>query len=1117
MISKTDLLAHLDTALAGLKDFQRASVEALRVGFEERDRPSMLLADEVGLGKTIVAKGLIAALLKQRLEEGKRRPLKVTYICSNQVIARENIRKLNPFPRELGMKDPITRISYLAYDFPAKTKGEQQGLLELSTLTPSTSFDLSQSNGNKWERRAIYSVLCSNKKLLNRKDGLQWILRGEVQKMDDYKRQLDQALGWRLREGLSDKYISLLKNTPLPMDAHEVYEELRARQEHSIYAVLCAFSKIIDGRNVARLRAARWKLTGVLRKLLVDCCLEYLDADLFILDEFQRFRDLIDESSVENEQAQIAQKVFQQKKGSRILLVSATPFKAFTGADDLERGEDHFKDFKKVLGFLLKNDPREQERYEEHRQSLYRQILDLRSGETNDVSSHHRDEVEGILRSVICRTERQNVAVSGDMLVRDIWKEPEHAISFGPGDIEHFRITDRLARVLELVGYSAIQPMEYCKSALFPLSFMDRYQLKEKLRQHDSEPLVREALGHSGGAWIPDKQIQRYEFTITGKGKRPANARLSSLVEHAVGENGHRLLWVPPCLPYYPLRGAFAESDGFSKTLVFSSWIMVPRMIASLVSYEIERRTIGNSKTVHDQETPEARRYFSQQEGKHRHPTPQLTYSMRTEESRSMPANMSNYTLLYPCQTLATLVDPVLNVREGATYSDIKAAAARQIQAKLREAGVREIEASGAGSDRWYWAALLLLDRAGSESYQAADSWLADLEEERNRVSASPAEKTRQDRARGLHLLHLRSCLNDPAKADLGRMPSDLPQVLAEIALGSPAILALRSLQRYFPHAEKKLLLKWAEEIASEFESLFNKPESIAAVRLSEKQDIYWRMVAGYCSSGCLQSVLDEYLHQLVEQRTADGEAIDQLKQSVNLNVANINVDSLGSFFKGSPLKMRCHYAVEFGSQRIETDEGNKRASSVRQIFNSPFRPFVLATTSIGQEGLDFHSYCRRIVHWNLPGNPIDLEQREGRINRYKGLVIRQQVAGKYREHLKTRPFTPADDVWESLFKIADEEERVPAGKSQLIPFWYVTPEGRAMIERVIPLYPFSADRGRLERILRTLAIYRLAFGQPRQAELVEHLLGRNFSAQELESIQSNLLINLSPSARNCA
>lgn len=73
---------------------------------------------------------------------------------------------------------------------------------------------------------------------------------------------------------------------------------------------------------------------------------------------------------------------------------------------------------------------------------------------------------------------------------------------------------------------------------------------------------------------------------------------------------------------------------------------------------------------------------------------------------------------------------------------------------------------------------------------------------------------------------------------------------------------------------------------------------------------------------------------------------------------------------------------------KIETDRlaGKKYSCKER----------VVATTSIGQEGLDFHNYCRVIMHWNLPSNPIDLEQREGRINRFKCLAIRQNVADKY-------------------------------------------------------------------------------------------------------------------------
>lgn len=60
-------------------------------------------------------------------------------------------------------------------------------------------------------------------------------------------------------------------------------------------------------------------------------------------------------------------------------------------------------------------------------------------------------------------------------------------------------------------------------------------------------------------------------------------------------------------------------------------------------------------------------------------------------------------------------------------------------------------------------------------------------------------------------------------------------------------------------------------------------------------------------------------------------------------------------------------------------------------------------------------------------------------------------------------------------------------------------------------MYPFSADRGRLTHILRTLAIYRLAFGQPRQQELVEHLLARGFSEEELNQIRDSLIVNLCP------
>ena len=92
------------------------------------------------------------------------------------------------------------------------------------------------------------------------------------------------------------------------------------------------------------------------------------------------------------------------------------------------------------------------------------------------------------------------------------------------------------------------------------------------------------------------------------------------------------------------------------------------------------------------------------------------------------------------------------------------------------------------------------------------------------------------------------------------------------------------------------------------------------------------------------------------------------------------------------------HFALAFGEDvardgKQRGEDEKLRKSVVREAFNSPFWPFVLATTSVGQEGLDFHLYCRDVMHWNLPSNPVDLEQREGRINRRDCLAVRESIA----------------------------------------------------------------------------------------------------------------------------
>ena len=126
-----------------------------------------------------------------------------------------------------------------------------------------------------------------------------------------------------------------------------------------------------------------------------------------------------------------------------------------------------------------------------------------------------------------------------------------------------------------------------------------------------------------------------------------------------------------------------------------------------------------------------------------------------------------------------------------------------------------------------------------------------------------------------------------------------------------------------------------------------------------------------------------------------------------------------GGRVEQSEIRLRTVLALRFGHSRSE--EGMLGQDAVRAAFNSPFRPFVLSSTSIGQEGLDFHPWCHRLVHWNLPGNPVDMEQREGRVHRYKGHAVRRNVAAEFGNQALAQ-WQPATNLWDKLFTLADQQ-----------------------------------------------------------------------------------------------
>ena len=97
------------------------------------------------------------------------------------------------------------------------------------------------------------------------------------------------------------------------------------------------------------------------------------------------------------------------------------------------------------------------------------------------------------------------------------------------------------------------------------------------------------------------------------------------------------------------------------------------------------------------------------------------------------------------------------------------------------------------------------------------------------------------------------------------------------------------------------------------------------------------------------------------------------------------------------------------------------------------------------------------------------------------------------------------------MFEAAAKEVGRPGsrgGLKDIVPFWVY--EGPARIQRLVPLIPLSREVERLERLKRSLAAYRMVFGQPRQEDLVAYLQGR-MGDEELGELAERLRIDLSP------
>jgi uncharacterized membrane protein YkvA (DUF1232 family) len=1032
-----------------LAQFQEAAVSHIVDRLRDRNGSRrMLLADEVGLGKTIVARGVIQALLK-----GRRRPLTVIYLCSNAEIAEQNRQKLDPESRK-----PIGRVTELAIERP-----DSDADLLLYSFTPGTS--LREGPGLAWERRLLLYLLHRIYDCPVETKRWREFLRCGAGEENWYRATTWRALSWEFERKTS---------TAFQEELATAWRAARLSQEPAVR--LLKEMVVTFDRDSRDERTHRNRLVALLRGVMQRVALRHLSPDLVILDEVQRFRDVLDEAK--NPQ-HIAAELFARRVP--VLILSATPYRALTLAHELSDGAfSHHEDFFKTLEFLFDSDT---ERPNRIRKNLAQFGERLKSPLPTETLDHEllklKRALEDDLTKVICRTERNWYVLDRKKGVDD--RAIDSGVLPEKSELEEFF---RLHKTLS-PWVSMGQVTEFWKSAPSLLTFVDgQYHLFRTLRKHRVR-VPRSLLS-------PPSQV---------KALAKRNHRISRAIDLALGEeSAPPRLWAAPTYSYY--RDDYFGPSKPRKVLVFSGWRFVPKTVAIVLS-QVAAARLGN-----DPENP--------------------SQPLRFTEKSSFHV----FDVCFPSLFLASIGDEAFTATRKASQrraEDVVANAERSLRRHFRKFDIEVV--SNGGQRSWQVVMRMEQHRARTKNILAAlDQCVGEQEE-------GTAEHVQR------HVEWVEEWLQ-PSRKRLQISEGWLKR-LALVAAFSPAVSLVRACQSVYGEEETGAALPAITALClGAMRRYFNRPHVQQVIR-QHRFRLRWRempsedrgyaeRVLVYAGDAHLQAVLDEYLYLLrnaAQAETAE-KAVDQIGDVWTLSPGNPRTN--GARGQGEEVQIdenaevhSTHFALAFGEDISQdggpdADDRKLRKSVVREAFNSPFWPFVLATTSVGQEGLDFHLYCRDVLHWNLPSNPVDLEQREGRINRRDCLAVRESIARDWplsELSLGLSEIAPSRNPWPTVFATIESRDDVQKYKHGLFPHWVYecrNPNDTVRIRRHVPFFATSRDALRYERLKTGLALYRLVFGQANQEDLLEHLQerieGLDFAVKDamLKRLASYML-NLTP------
>ena len=403
--------------MSGLKDFQRATVNRIDELYRS-GQMRVLVSDEVGLGKTLIARGTVAKLAKIQ-KEAHDKLVKVVYICSNIAIAEQNLNKLR-ITNELKTENAgYSRLSMQHLNIFMQENDTEllDRYIQLIPLTPDTSFRMTSGAGTVAERALMFAIL------------------KRIPDIWDYERQIEITMK-DLAVSAWDWYKQDFENKVIDCDEKSKYKYLKymVKQATSLLKKKQPNGKSLLKELVAHCeevkashnkRIPNNELIGKLRIIFAQISLDKLEPDLVIMDEFQRFKYLIN-SDPESETGLLANKFFNSDK-VRMLLLSATPYKMYSTLEEIDETQvdEHYSEFLGVMDFLNITEE-EKSNFKTIWSDYSIKLKELTKGDTTVIEA--KDAAENAMYNHICRTERISATESADIIDDSDVKLPLEAL-----------------------------------------------------------------------------------------------------------------------------------------------------------------------------------------------------------------------------------------------------------------------------------------------------------------------------------------------------------------------------------------------------------------------------------------------------------------------------------------------------------------------------------------------------------------------------------------------------------------------------------------------------------------------------------------------------------------